>query len=499
MHAALAVTGAAAILAVMAGTSAAAPSQAPVQQAWACKWERLKPTLPQSLYFMGSAWDSVNNKAYLLAGLDRSDKAVKTTQVLDLSDPDIGKATAKLAATSGAYLEHWATAGAFRPKGDASAAYFVGGAEGKGRPAEEGSTFNTLQTFVPKTSVWNEDRLSFQPVTMAAAAYDPDHDVVISVGGVGECDFFVPDTSDPLACEDALNQVAVFKFDPTTGAATYSAGPTSGGPGRVFGGTLVYDSKARRMLYFGGTDSADGKGKSSTSALDLKDPDLAKAKWSTLATAGSPPPGRALHAAAYDEDKNWLVVYGGATDGFFTDENTLTDTWALDLGQAPPRWSNLGASTPSERVAADMVYATNHKVPILIGGREAYEPDAGAMQAIQNDAFQLNCAEAVPTPSPTPRPPTNTPVPGQATATPGTWVPESCSPKACPGLDKRVPQAVIDNALANPDKVLGYCRLRNPGVPASPFNPFRTSLTLSNSGVQYNPVSNGVVYKAGCY
>jgi hypothetical protein len=487
-----------AMLAMMASTSAAAPAQAPVQQAMTCRWEKLSASMPQALYFSGAAWDSVNNQLYLNAGLDQTDATKRTVQQLNLSDPDIKKASASTVTVSG-NQDYWGSAGGFRPAGDTSLAIFAGGATGSGS-GTEGQGQRVTQGFTPKTKAWATVSQLGQGVSLAAAAFDTKHGALIVVGGVQDCDFFSVDSTNPLKCDDSVNNVSFIKFDPATGAPTVSAGPTSGGPGRMFGGSLVYDSKGERMLWFGGVDSAGGNGRNVVYALDLKDADLTKAKWATLATAGTTPPGRALHGAAYDENHNWMVVYGGVGRSFFTtNESALTDTFALDLGQTPPKWTNLSASQPGERVGAGMVYDTNHKVSVLTSGRRKF---ATSSQNVLRDNWTLTCeAQATPVPTATRDPnitPSVTPTKGSGGGGPG-WTPEPCTPKACPGLDTLVPAPVIANALANPATIEGYCQLRNPGVPPSPYNIFRQSLTLRNRGVPYNPVNNGVIFKAGCY
>ncbi len=101
----------------------------------------------------------------------------------------------------------------------------------------------------------------------------------------------------------------------------------------------------------------------------------------------------------------------------------------------------------------------------------------------------------------TPVPPTITPggptVTPRPTNTPG---PTAGPPigKACPGLDTKVPPAVIADALANPDKIAGWGQLCNPGVPPSVWNVERSYLSLQDSGKPFNALFNGVVYKCGC-
>lgn len=100
-------------------------------------------------------------------------------------------------------------------------------------------------------------------------------------------------------------------------------------------------------------------------------------------------------------------------------------------------------------------------------------------------------------------PPTPSAPPPTATATPEpppspTPTRPSLSAEPCAFILPRVPAAVIADALANPERVLGWMQPQNPGIPPGPNNPPRTRLSLLNPGVPYHPLSNPVVYKVGC-
>jgi hypothetical protein len=89
--------------------------------------------------------------------------------------------------------------------------------------------------------------------------------------------------------------------------------------------------------------------------------------------------------------------------------------------------------------------------------------------------------------TPTPTPPTAEPTPTPA-----------APPMVCAFILRRVPRAVIDAALARPDRVYGWRQPVNPGLPVSPANPLRTQLSVRNIGMPYHPLSNPVLFKAGC-
>lgn len=65
-------------------------------------------------------------------------------------------------------------------------------------------------------------------------------------------------------------------------------------------------------------------------------------------------------------------------------------------------------------------------------------------------------------------------------------------------ISKRVPPAVISDAMAHPARVHGYDQLANPGLPSGPRNPVRRCLTLLDGGKPWHPLHNSLVFKAGC-
>lgn len=105
---------------------------------------------------------------------------------------------------------------------------------------------------------------------------------------------------------------------------------------------------------------------------------------------------------------------------------------------------------------------------------------------------------AVPTPTvpPTPSPaPSATPAP--PIPTPAPTAPVARGP-VCPQVAGRVPQAVLDAAVADPAAVEGYRQPHDPGKPVGPFNPLRVWLTLHDLAKPFHPVANSVVFRAYC-
>jgi len=69
--------------------------------------------------------------------------------------------------------------------------------------------------------------------------------------------------------------------------------------------------------------------------------------------------------------------------------------------------------------------------------------------------------------------------------------------QACPQLAGRVPPDIIAAALDDPAAHGGWGRLANEGRPPSPYNPYRTWLSIRSPSTPYGPM-NGVVWKASC-
>jgi hypothetical protein len=104
-----------------------------------------------------------------------------------------------------------------------------------------------------------------------------------------------------------------------------------------------------------------------------------------------------------------------------------------------------------------------------------------------------------PTRTPAPRPsstPVSPPTPSPtATQQPG---PAGAVARVCPQVLARVPGAVLNAALANPERIQGWNQLQNPNAPAGPFNLRRVWLTIRNVGVPFNFLFNPILYRASC-
>lgn len=61
-----------------------------------------------------------------------------------------------------------------------------------------------------------------------------------------------------------------------------------------------------------------------------------------------------------------------------------------------------------------------------------------------------------------------------------------------------LPQAVIDDAQAHPERYFGWGQPHNPNMPVGPTNPRRTCLGILTINRAYHPVWNGARWVAFC-
>src|SRR5207249_318598 len=128
--------------------------------------------------------------------------------------------------------------------------------------------------------------------------------------------------------------------------------------------TLTYDSAADRVILFGGTVS--GRGDSNeTWAYDFR----ANA-WADMART---PPARYGHAMAYDSQSDRIILFGG-----WTGTQQSNDTWAYDFNANT--WTDMApATSPPGRYLHAMAYDSQSDRVILFGGDGGYN-DTGAYE-----------------------------------------------------------------------------------------------------------------------
>lgn len=499
----LMLAGVAAIAGLAMGAASPAAQAAPSQQTLTCTWSNIgNSTL--NAWSVASAVDTDKNVVYAYSGLDDKLGEVSKAEKYDFSTAKkIGDG--KVSGVSGSAPSLYGVSGAYRAKGadnDMSAIYWFGGAT----DSSDGSGSNTITELKTKSGDWNRvqgvsgDNLLGQRY-WSAAAYDPMADVIWVVGGVSTCK--LSDVVNNKPCSAKSLATVYMKWD-DKGVASLNS--LSGANKSVYGHKMVYDSANKRMLLFGGTSDGN-RGLDRVEALNL-DADPTKAKFASVSTSGSSQLSF-LGGAAYWAANKWLVAAGGAsTDLFLAKENSNSKTIGLNMADpAKAAWVDLKAAQ-NDRIGASMEAVGNADFSgvVITGGRAKQtvpivDPTSGAPATtkITRSVQGLTCTTST-------APATNTPGTGPTTP-PGTARPTDevvptpplvTDPVICEAIKSRVPNAVINEAVAAPDKVGGYKMPCNPNLAPGPNNPLRRYLGLRNPNNVYHPIFNTLVWKCSC-
>jgi hypothetical protein len=147
--------------------------------------------------------------------------------------------------------------------------------------------------------------------------------------------------------------------------------PSGVGPPARGWGIAAYDANRNRMLIFGGR-SGSYTMFNDVWALNLSDP----ISWTQLNPQGPAPSQRWGHVGIYDPALDRLVIHSGATDVSYTVNN---ETWALTLA-GTPMWTQLSPPTPlpRARALATAVYDPVDSRMLVYGG---YPNGAGEVWA----------------------------------------------------------------------------------------------------------------------
>ncbi len=162
---------------------------------------------------------------------------------------------------------------------------------------------------------------------------------------------------------------------PYPAASEWSEMNPEGSPTPRVNFATVYDTGADRVILFGGYDGTS-HGSDETFAYDFE-----TNRWSNLAPAVHPDAGW-THQAAYDSRAGRVIMFGGydGVTGSFTDA-----TWAFDSGNNT--WTDRSpAIHPSVRSRQGMAYDTQSDRVILFGGlgQDGYSGDTWAYDSAAN-------------------------------------------------------------------------------------------------------------------
>ncbi|HEY2515473.1 MAG TPA: kelch repeat-containing protein, partial [Polyangiaceae bacterium] len=151
--------------------------------------------------------------------------------------------------------------------------------------------------------------------------------------------------------------------------AQWTSRACTGAPLALSQAALAYDAAHDRVLLYGGLVGAGVAAQSAgpTGAVWQLDP--AACTWSPGVAAG---PARVNALAAWDSDREKLVVFGGAPAPTVA---IVNDTWELD--PAGGVWIRRATTGPSARSGAAMTYDARRKKVVLFGGTPTAANPAG--------------------------------------------------------------------------------------------------------------------------
>jgi hypothetical protein len=173
------------------------------------------------------------------------------------------------------------------------------------------------------------------PRANAAMAYDVESDRFILFAGYTSVDNYAP--------------LDTWSFDMNTKTWTQMKAP---GPAYHFGHKLVYDSKADRMILWGGWNMKDNVGTNDTWAYDYNSD-----TWTEMKPAVKPP-GVNFQGMVYDSKADRVIMWGGGDNTSVWVYDYNTDTWE----ERKP------SGGPSSRFLHNMSYDSKADRTILFGG-----------------------------------------------------------------------------------------------------------------------------------
>ena len=152
-----------------------------------------------------------------------------------------------------------------------------------------------------------------------------------------------------------------FSLDPEQSAWRQLAPESQGSvPANRCHHTLTQTPAADQALLFGGFSRG-------TRFNDTWRFDLQSKTWTELATAGTVPAKRCLHASAFLASRSELLMFGGIAGGGTRAGDFFGDTHALDV--ATGSWTRVEGEGPSPREGTVMVYSSDADAVFLWGGK----------------------------------------------------------------------------------------------------------------------------------
>jgi hypothetical protein len=133
-------------------------------------------------------------------------------------------------------------------------------------------------------------------------------------------------------------------------------------PPHAFGGVVLVDSTADRILLLGGFPWSDRDDRLWAYAL-------ASDEWAPVSATGTAPAARGAAGAVIDPFHHRLLLFGGFTLDEPRDPAGSNDLWELDLTRTPPQWRPIHfEGGPGPRAGAAMAIDRKRRRALLFGG-----------------------------------------------------------------------------------------------------------------------------------
>ncbi len=201
--------------------------------------------------------------------------------------------------------------------------------------------------------------------------------------------FFGGDDGESVQCSASPHPIGgLWVYD--NRCAAFTEHPVIDGPGDRARGVAVLDTARDRMLVFGGRFRV-GRSGPYTLYNEVWALNLASMSWELLQTSGEAPSPRVNTVAAYNPDKDEMVVFGGNTSNNGANFIPQNDVWILDLATNAWRQLNTSNVKPSKRLFhASALDAENNLLYVYGGGDEQ-----AFVGPFFGDLWQLNVTTGV--------------------------------------------------------------------------------------------------------
>ena len=188
--------------------------------------------------------------------------------------------------------------------------------------------YNDTWAYDLETNTWEEMSPTSAPDARYGSAiiYDSESDRVILFGGNPSSTTTTSTFSDTWMYDYELDRWAEVS--------------TTGNPPAGYTGKMAYDSESDKVVFFGGYP--DNSERNQTWIFDLN------ANLWTQVSPNPHPDGRFRHHMVYDVESDAVIMFGGMTGDWFSEESVLDTTWSYDTNDDTwTQMSALSGSTPT--------------------------------------------------------------------------------------------------------------------------------------------------------